>query len=414
MAARVLIIGGGAAGFFAAIRAAELLGPDQVVICEAGGKVLKKVRISGGGRCNVTHSCFEPRELIKHYPRGAKELLGVFSRFQPQDTIDWFEARGLSLKTEADGRMFPTTNSSESVIHCLESSAQAAGVALWLNAPVVKIEVLPESQEPEAARFRVHFSQDRREEFRSVLIATGSSPEGHRLAASLGHQITPLAPSLFTFKIQDNQLTALSGLSLPKVELDLEANGKHFSAKGPWLVTHWGLSGPAVLRISAFAALDLQMSQYQGKLEANLLPDSNREELRRRLEENRARMPQRLVRNETIAPLPQRLWAYILDRAGVNEGKSWAELSRTEMEGLENALFRLEFFVKGKGEFKEEFVTCGGVERKEIDWKRMESRLQPGLFFAGEVIDVDGVTGGFNFQNAWSGGFLAGTAMAEA
>lgn len=402
---KILVVGGGAAGFFGALRIAELLKGAEIEIAEAGKETLRKVRISGGGRCNVTHACFEPRELATRYPRGERELLSLFHRFQPRDTIEWFSKRGVTLKTETDGRMFPITNDSETIINCLEREADRLQVRCNL---LTKVQKLESCADKISATIK-----NNAQIFDAVLLATGSSRDGHQLAVNLGHSIEPLAPSIFTFKIADPALWELSGLSSSFVAAEIQIGAAKFQAQGPMLITHWGLSGPAILRLSAWAARELQSSGYKASLRINWLAKPNiAKDL---LQQSRKKISAKLVRSGPAenCGIPERLWRYLVTKAEIPETLRWGQLSKILEEKLAQTLEADEQLISGKGEFKEEFVTCGGVKRSEIDFRTMRSKLGPPLFFAGEAIDIDGITGGFNFQNAWSTSFVAGTAIAD-
>ncbi|MGF1535374.1 MAG: NAD(P)/FAD-dependent oxidoreductase [Elainellaceae cyanobacterium] len=405
MLRQVVVIGGGAAGFFAAIACAEAHAGIRVTLLEAGARCLSKVAISGGGRCNVTHACFDPARLVTHYPRGGKALRGAFSRFQPRDTVQWFTGRGVRLKTEADGRMFPVTDDSGTIIACLQQAAQRAGVVVRTGAGVQQVT-------QQADGFDVMTKGETLQADR-VILATGSSARGQAIAQSLGHHIEPPVPSLFTLNIKEAALNALAGVAMEPVRLRLQLpQGKPLEQTGPLLVTHWGVSGPAVLKLSAWGARALQASGYQATLQINWLPEHSEDQLQAALREAKTQMPKRTVATPpaAIAPLPRRLWSYLLARAGVEPKTQWAHLSKAGLRCLVQELLRSEFAVQGKGAFKDEFVTCGGVRLSEVNFKTMESRLCPGLYFAGEVLDIDGITGGFNFQSAWTTGWLAGQA----
>ncbi len=401
----ILVIGGGAAGFFGAIAAAEAGG--RVTLLEAAREPLGKVRISGGGRCNVTHHCFEPAQLVRHYPRGGKALRGAFSRFQPRDTVAWFAARGVELKTEADGRMFPTSDRSETIVQCLQTSAARAGVRVRTRAPVADVT-------RQDAGFQVVLRSGAVLHGDRLLIATGSSPAGLRWAAALGHSLQPPVPSLFTFQIRDPRLAELAGLSVPSAELTLQAGTEKLTQSGPLLVTHWGLSGPAVLKLSAWGARVLHPHRYQVPLRLDWLPGVNAEQLRQHLLALKQQQPRRQVASAAPVDLPKRLWQRLVAAAEISPERTWAEVSKRSLHALWQELKRGEFQIAGKGLFKEEFVTCGGVSLQEIDFKTMASRCCPGLHVAGEVLDIDGVTGGFNFQSAWTTGWLAGQALGSA
>ena len=407
---KIVIIGGGAAGFFAAINVAELAFQNrkaiEVRILEFSSTVLKKVRISGGGRCNVTHHLFEPKLFCERYPRGAKELLGSFQRFQAKDTVTWFAERGVSLVSEEDGRMFPDTNTSETIINCFLKAAESSGVQVLLNHRVEEIQLQSDGS------FLVHCADKEAIEAQSVMIATGSSPQGYRLAEKLGHTITELAPSLFSFKITDPLLNDLSGLSFENAEVKLYvADKKPFKESGPLLITHWGLSGPAVLKISAWAAREMKHCDYQAKLVVNWLGAKTIEEVNHLIKNLKEKNLKSQLHNIYPTALAKRFWVQLLEKVEIPEDKRWADLSNKEIQALSEALFMSEFQVLGKNRYKDEFVECGGVSLKEINFKKMESKICPGLYFSGEVLDIDGITGGFNFQNAWTGSWIAAQNM---
>ncbi|NJR67695.1 MAG: NAD(P)/FAD-dependent oxidoreductase [Synechococcales cyanobacterium CRU_2_2] len=412
---QVIIIGGGAAGFFGAIAAAETNPNLRVILLEAGPEVLTKVRISGGGRCNVTHACFDPAALVQHYPRGSRALISPFSRFQPGDTIAWFEDRGVSLKTEADGRLFPVTDDSATIVHCLQKAAQQAGVEIRTRCPVIQVRNLPVQNLPgrELSEFELTLKNGLALRCDRLLLASGSSPLGHRIATHLGHTIAPIAPSLFTFNIADSALKTLAGVSVPNAQLKLLANGIKFNQSGPLLITHWGLSGPAVLKLSAWAARELKHCNYRAQLWVNWLPELSGEQVRDRLTAGRSQAPRKQLSNHRPLPLPQRLWDYLLAHTAIDPATRWSELSKSALHRLSQAIHQGEYAITGKGVFKDEFVTCGGINLNEVNFKTLESRIAPGLYFAGEVLDIDGVTGGFNFQNAWTTSYLAGQSMAK-
>lgn len=397
----VIVVGGGAAGFFAAITAAER-GHD-VAILEANDQMLAKVRISGGGRCNVTHSCFEPRELVKAYPRGGKALRGPFSRFQPADTVAWFASRGVQTKTEADGRMFPISDDSGTIVRCLQEAASAANVRVRTKTRVTAVRRIED-------RFEVSLRDQPAATCDRLLLATGGSRAGFELAQSLGHVIVPPVPSLFTFEVADSRIEALPGVSVGDVQCQLVTATKTFKQQGPLLVTHWGLSGPAVLKLSAWAARELYDAKYAAQVRINWLPKFSRDQVREQLARQRQENPKRTVDSHCPWELPKRLWRSLVDHAGGTNVR-WAELSKKSLEKLIEHLVACEFQISGKGQFKEEFVTCGGVPLNEVDFRTMESRVCAGLFFAGEILDVDGITGGFNFQNAWTTAWIAGNAV---
>lgn len=398
----VVVVGGGAAGFFGAIAAASADPNCRVIILEKMRQVLSKVRISGGGRCNVTHACFDPAVLIQNYPRGGKELRGAFSRFQPRDTIEWFESRGVKLKAEEDGRMFPTTDSSETIIACLMNQIKKLGVELWTERGVVACE--------KKERFHLTLSNGESLECDALLVATGSAPKVSAWLEKLGHTLEGPVPSLFTFNIPNSPLHELSGISVPKAALFLEEC--RLQQIGPLLITHWGFSGPAVLKLSAWGARILHEKQYRTPLKINWLPDVSKEALVQLIVDCRQKNPAKYLTNDSPVALPKNLWKALLAMANIPAELRWSALSKQQMQNLMQTLQGSIFQIDGKSTYKDEFVTCGGVKLQEVDFKTMESRICPGLYFAGEVLNVDGVTGGFNFQNAWTTSWLAGNAMA--
>ena len=406
----LFVLGGGAAGFFGAIRAAEeTRGAARVVLLEATRSPLQKVRISGGGRCNVTHHQFDPAVLVTKYPRGAKELRGVLSRFGPRDTMEWFERRGVRLKAEEDGRVFPTTDDSGTIVDCLLQAAAEAGVEVRTGTTARAIHRAPQGG------FRLTLKEGAEEDAASVLLATGSNPQGLALASALGHTLVPGVPSLFTFNVQDPRLDGLAGVSVERVKAKaILPDGQTFEQEGPLLVTHWGLSAHAVLRLSAWGARSFHASGYRAKLVIDWVPGVPEAELRARAERARIEHARGTLSAHSLVPdsLPRRLWCRLVLAAGGDLEMRWAEVPRRGVNLLVEELKRGAFEVQGKGPFREEFVTAGGVARNEVDWRTMESKLVPGLHFAGEILDVDALTGGFNFQNAWSTGWLAGGAMA--
>jgi predicted Rossmann fold flavoprotein len=401
----IIVIGAGAAGFFGAITCANTYPNTQVILLEGGCQPLTKVRISGGGRCNVTHNCFDPAQLINYYPRGSKALRGAFTRFQPQDTIAWFESQGVKLKTEADGRMFPITDNSETIVKCLLNAATKAGVQLRTQAFVTAVKKLDNYFEIELKSGEI-IKGDR------VLIATGSNPLGYRWAKSLGHTIEPPIPSLFTFNIKDKRLEGLAGISIDNGMVRLLNTGKKpLQQIGPVLITHWGLSGPAILKLSAFGARILQENHYQMSLLVNWVYPKNAEEVKQDLLKIKEEHLRKNIANFSPVNLSKRLWQRFLEISEIEPQKKWSEISQKNLTNLINELTQSCYKIGGKGVFKEEFVTCGGVKLKEIDFKTMESQICPHLYFAGEVLDIDGVTGGFNFQSAWTTGWLAGKSI---
>ncbi|MBD2311628.1 NAD(P)/FAD-dependent oxidoreductase [Desertifilum sp. FACHB-1129] len=398
---QVIVIGGGAAGFFGAIAIAQADPLSRVILLEAGNQLLAKVRISGGGRCNVTHACFDPAVLVQNYPRGGKALRGPFSRFQPRDTVKWFEDRGVKLKTEEDGRMFPVTDRSETIVECLIEEAIAAGVDIRTGISVQGIQHKLVDDKP---RFEVRLKSGQIILGDRILLATGSNPLGYQIARSLGHTIIPPVPSLFTFNITDPRLQDLSGVAVNNARVRL--NDAKLEQTGPVLITHWGLSGPAVLKLSAWGARFLHEARYQTKLQIHWLPQYSQDTLRQMLGQVKNQIPQKQISANCPVPIPRRLWQSLTANLGIDQSDRWAGLSNKLLNQLIQELTQGEYEIQGKGIFKEEFVTCGGVSLKEVNFKTMESRCCPGLFFAGEILDIDGVTGGFNFQSAWTTAWL--------
>ncbi len=406
-ARRVIIVGGGAAGFFAAITCAEANPDANVTILEKSSRFLSKVRISGGGRCNVTHACFDAREFAARFPRGEQALIGAFQRFQARDTVKWFEARGVKLKTESDGRMFPVTDSSETIIDCLVDSAKTAGVKLVANCGVQRLLKRAEGG------FEATLSTGKTDECDRVLLATGGcrTAAAAQLAVSLGHTLEPPVPSLFTFHMVTPWLHKLAGISVESAEVSIP--GAKLRERGALLVTHSGLSGPVILRLSAWGARELHDRDYQFPLHVNWLPHLGAEQIASELNVRREQQPAKLVVNTPVAPLPARLWEQLVLASGIAADTRWSRLTRAAQHRLIQQLTRTELAVTGKSLNKDEFVTCGGVRLRDVDFKTMESRLCPGLYFAGELLDIDGITGGFNFQAAWTTGWIDGQAMAR-
>ena len=407
---KVIVIGGGAAGFFGAIACAEANPQLKVTLLEAGQKPLAKVRISGGGRCNVTHNCFDPVRLVEHYPRGGKALRGAFTRFQPKDTVQWYESRGVKLKTEADGRMFPVTDDSQTIINCLMQAADKANVKLLTGTGVKTVKQFHD--EENKSYFQVELKNGKELKCDRLLIATGSNPLGYRWAKNLGHKIEPAVPSLFTLNVRDPRLQGLAGVSVSNAQVKL-GTGKHkIEQAGALLITHWGVSGPAILKLSAWSARFLYDLKYDSGLQINWLPEYNQETLKQKLITVKETNPKKKIVNYCPVELPKRLWQSFVSYIEIKPDKIWSEISKKELNKLVLEIVQGQYEVKGKGVFKEEFVTCGGVSLKEVNFKTMESKKCPGLYFAGEVLDIDGVTGGFNFQSAWTTAWLAGQAIA--
>ncbi|MDA7433929.1 NAD(P)/FAD-dependent oxidoreductase [Synechococcus sp. AH-601-P18] len=405
----LVVIGGGAAGFMAAITAAEQ-GVKRVLVLEATPELLNKVRISGGGRCNVTHACWDPAELVGHYPRGQRALKGVFSRFAAGDAIAWFADRGLVLIEEADGRMFPEQNRSEAVIQCLKRAALKAGVKVRTRAMVQRLSVQSEGGFLVDGR-----GLDQPLSAQKVMLATGGHPSGRKMAENLGHQLVPPVPSLFSLSLEASTLAACSGIAVDDVGLELKLNNQRFRHVGRVLITHRGLSGPATLRLSAFAARALYGSRYRGELRVDWSAGLGRSGVEQRLKQWRQEQARRtLAAAKPFDHFPRRLWQAFLMLAGADGERRWAELPVKSERRLVEILCAQPLSIQGRGPFGEEFVTAGGVDLGEVNLATMESRRCPGLYLAGELLDVDGVTGGFNFQACWSGGWLAGQSIALA
>ena len=392
----IIIIGGGAAGFFAAVNIAEQHPGMSVAILERGKEGLQKVKISGGGRCNVTHAEFIPSELVHNYPRGEKELLGPFHSFMTGDTIAWFEARGVALKIEEDGRMFPVSNSSQTIIDCFLNEAQKHNVELLYNHAVKAIRT-------NQSVFFIETSQGILE-CDKLVVATGSNPKMWKVLEDLGHTIVQPVPSLFTFDIKDKRIKGIPGVVAQNVEV--KVRGTDLVSEGPLLITHVGMSAPAILKLSAFGAVELAKRNYNFNIEINFIrqeADSCLDYLKNFKQD----FAKKLVVNSTQFDLPKRLWKQLVLASNINESQRWAELNKQQLEALSLQLTEAVFNVTGKSTFKEEFVTAGGVDLKEINFKTYQSKCIPNLYLVGEVINVDAVTGGFNFQNAWTGAYIA-------
>ncbi|WP_264520430.1 NAD(P)/FAD-dependent oxidoreductase [Flavobacterium sp. N1994] len=391
----IIIVGGGAAGFFTAINIVENNPKLKVAILERGKTVLEKVRISGGGRCNVTHACFVPNDLVKYYPRGEKELRGPFHQFCSGDTIEWFERHGVELKIEEDGHMFPTSDSSQTIIDCFLSATQKLGIqvltgqsvqSIFLSEPYWKVETNHETFVCQ-----------------KLIMTTGSNPKIWEMLTTLGHTIVPPVPSLFTFNIKDARIKDLMGLSaFAKVKV----KGSKLEASGPLLITHWGMSGPGILRLSAWGARELFDKNYQFILQVNWLNELTFEEALDTLKGLKQEHAKKAVSKKSPFEFPNRLWESLVLASDIDSETKWADLSKKQLTDLANQLTNGQFQVNGKSTFKEEFVTAGGIDLKEINFKTMESKLHQNLFFAGEIVNIDAITGGFNFQNAWTSGFI--------
>ncbi|SDL45613.1 hypothetical protein SAMN05421823_10674 [Catalinimonas alkaloidigena] len=407
---RIAVIGGGAAGFFGALACAQTNPEAEVHIFERTPKLLSKVRISGGGRCNVTNAQTNPRRLSEHYPRGGQALRKAFQQFGSRETMDWFTQRGVSLKSEADGRVFPVTDQSETIVHCLMQEAHDRGIRLHTKCGVTQLMPLQPG-------FRLSFSDLRTQDFDRVLIAAGGHPQARAYdwLRQLDLQVVDPVPSLFTFNVPVHPLKSLSGVSVPTAQLQLldSAQPKKAVQLGPLLVTHWGFSGPAVIKLSAWEALQLHELNYHFKFRINWIPEWHEEKLRAHFHEMRQLHARKQVTTHALFQLPNRLWQALVHQAEIPEQVRWSELPAKASHALTQMLLYNTYEARGKTTFKEEFVTAGGIDLAEVDLSTGESRRHPGLHFAGEVLNIDGVTGGFNFQAAWTTGYLAGVHMAH-
>ncbi len=398
----IVIVGGGAAGFFTAINTVEKNPKLKVAILERGKEVLSKVRVSGGGRCNVTHACFVPNDLVKFYPRGEKELRGPFHQFCSGDTIEWFEKHGVELKIEDDGRMFPVSDSSQTIIDCFMSATKKLGIdiltgqsvqSIYKGADYWKVETNHES-----------FSCQK------LIMTTGSNPKIWEMLTEMGHTVIPPVPSLFTFNIKDKRIKDLMGVSALAT---VKVKNSKLEASGPLLITHWGMSGPGILRLSAWGAIELFTKNYQFAIEVNWLHDLTLEETENKLKELKLEHSKKAVSKKSPFDFPNRLWESLVLASEINEDTKWADLNKKQLQNLANQLSKGEFQVNGKSTFKEEFVTAGGIDLKEINFKTMESKMHENLYFAGEIVNIDAITGGFNFQNAWTCGFIIAEAISQ-
>jgi predicted Rossmann fold flavoprotein len=403
---KIVVIGGGAAGFFAAIQAASANKNAEVVLLEKTSKLLQKVRVSGGGRCNVTNACSDMKQLSAAYPRGEKQLKSAFSRFTTTDTVNWFQDRKVKLKTEADGRMFPISDDSQTIIDCLEKEAKKLKIDIRLESEVKKI--IPSY----TGGFELALANGDRISCNKLIVAAGGSPksEGMQWLKELGHDIIDPVPSLFTFNIPNEALNELTGISVNPTKVKI-ADTK-FEFNGPVLITHWGLSGPAVLKLSAFAARYLAEKEYNFSVQLNWLNDKKDEACRNELMNVKAANPHKQVNNHFPFKLPARLLSHLFTKSGIDETSRWADVSKIDIQQLVQNLIYDTYDVQGKTTFKEEFVTCGGISLNDIEFKNMQSKRCKNLYFAGEILDIDGITGGFNFQAAWTTGFIAGNAAA--
>jgi len=406
----MVVAGGGAAGFFGAITCAEAHPGARIVILEKSREVLGKVRISGGGRCNLTHGCFDPRELSESYPRGSRQLIGPFSRWGPADTMSWFEERGVALKIEDDGRVFPQSDSSASIVNCLVDAAQDAGIEVRTGTGLERVEPKPEGG------FELDLIGGERMSTRHVLLTLGGTRNriGADIAGHLGHAVVPAAPSLFTFKIDDPRIDGLQGLSVAEARVVVDQAEMRLAGVGPVLVTHWGLSGPGILRVSAWGARELQRLEYRFEIVVNWTGSASHEDILADFAQQRRESPRKCIVNDAQFGIPARLWKRLVEAAlesGAAE-MTWPHLSRDGSRKLAEQVGACRFRVEGKSMNKDEFVTCGGVDLRNVRFKTMESRVTEGVFFAGEILDIDGITGGFNFQSAWTTSRIAGESIA--
>ena len=396
----LIIVGGGAAGFFTAINIVEKNPKLKIAILERGTEVLNKVRISGGGRCNVTHACFEPNELVKFYPRGEKELRGPFHQFCSGDTIEWFEKHGVELKIESDGRMFPVSNSSQTIIDCFQDATKKLGISVLTNQSVQSIF-------KKDALWKVE-TQSETYITEKLILATGSNPKIWEMLQTFGHAIVSPVPSLFTFNIKDARIKELPGVA---AQVSVKVKDTKLETSGPLLITHWGMSGPAILKLSAWGARILHDKNYQFTIFVNWLNDLDAEKVEKTLKELKLEHAKKAVSKKSPFDLTNRLWESLVLASGIESETKWADLSKIQLQNLSNQLTNGTFQVNGKSTFKEEFVTAGGIDLKEINFKTMESKLHENLYFAGEIVNIDAVTGGYNFQNAWTSGFIVANSI---
>ena len=400
----IIIVGGGAAGFFTAINIVEKNPKLKVAILERGAEVLQKVRISGGGRCNVTHACFEPNELVKFYPRGEKELRGPFHQFCSGDTIEWFEKHGVELKIEADGRMFPVSNSSQTIIDCFLKATQKLGIAVLTGQSVQSIF----NPEVSGENFWKIETQTENYLAEKLILATGSNPKVWEMLQNFGHAVVSPVPSLFTFNIKDSRIKELPGVA---AQVTVKVKDTKLTSTGPLLITHWGMSGPAILKLSAWGARILHDKNYQFTIFVNWLNDEDTADVEKKLKELKQEHAKKSVSKKSPFELTNRLWESLVLASGIEMETKWADLSKIQLQNLAIQLTNGTFQVNGKSTFKEEFVTAGGIDLKEINFKTMESKLHENLYFAGEIVNIDAITGGFNFQNAWTSGFIVANAI---
>lgn len=396
----IIIVGGGAAGFFTAINIVEKNPKFKVAILERGSEVLQKVRVSGGGRCNVTHACFEPNELVKFYPRGEKELRGPFHKFCSGDTIEWFERHGVELKIEDDGRLFPVSNSSQTIIDCFLQATQKLGIKVISGQSVQSI----------FKKENVWKIETQNEQYlcERLILATGSNPKIWEMLQNFGHAIISPVPSLFTFNIKDSRIKELPGVA---ANVSVKVKDTKLNSTGPLLITHWGMSGPAILKLSAWGARILHDKNYQFTIYVNWLNDVDTEDAEKIVKELKQEQAKKAVSKKSPFEFPNRLWESLVIAAGIDAEIKWADVSKIQLQNLAHQLTNASFQVNGKSTFKEEFVTAGGIDLKEINFKTMESKLHQNLYFAGEIVNIDAITGGFNFQNAWTSGFIVAEAI---
>ncbi len=397
----IIIVGAGAAGFFTAINCVEKNPNLKVAILERGAEVLNKVRISGGGRCNVTHACFEPNELVKFYPRGEKELRGPFHQFCSGDTVEWFEKHGIELKIEADGRMFPVSNSSQTIIDCFLEATKKLKIDILTNQSVQSIF--------KTANYWKIETPNEQFSAQKLILATGSNPKIWEMLQTFGHLVVNPVPSLFTFNIKDARIKELPGVA---TQVSIKVKDTKLISNGPLLITHWGMSGPAILKLSAWGARILHDKNYQFTIFVNWLNDLDTEDVEKVLKELKLEHAKKAVSKKSPFEITNRLWESLVLASGIEAETKWADLSKIQLQNLSEQLTNGVFQVNGKSTFKEEFVTAGGIDLKEINFKTMESKLHENLYFAGEIVNIDAITGGFNFQNAWTSGFIVAEAIA--
>ena len=406
---KIVVVGGGAAGFFCAIQVAEKHPDWEIIILEKSNKILSKVKVSGGGRCNVTHACPDVEKLIQKYPRGQRFLKKAFYQFATKNTIEWFAANGVQLHTEKDGRMFPTTNNSETIIDCFLQKIHKYQIQVLTNQEVVDVKPLQQSNNA----FEITLANTQKMNADTICLATGGMLKSEKLKwlTTLGHEIIEPVPSLFTFNVVDKKITSLMGVAIDKAAIQWK--GSKYAEQGPLLITHWGISGPAAIKLSAWCAREMADANYEGAITINWTPEYNEQTLKLEWINFRMDLGKREIGTRNPFNLPQRLWHFLLQESGISNNTKWADIKSTQQQLLIQLLTRTTLNIKGKTTFKEEFVTCGGVDLKDIDPLTMESKLYPGVHFAGEMMDIDGITGGFNFQHAWTSGWIAAQHMGQ-